>query len=96
MALPSISGETALSYDESLVGLISVLSAVTAAAIAVGPWSVPYELKTIAAIKQRFGKPAARGVWVALAIGFLTAGFAILNGIRPPYAVPASQVDVNR
>ena len=85
-----------MSYDESLVGAISILFAVTAAAVAIGPWSSPYQLRSIAMVKQRFGKSAARGVWVAVSIGLLTAGVVILSGIRPSYAVPERQVDMHR
>ena len=85
-----------MSYDEPLVGSLSIVFAVAAAAIAIGPWSRPYELRTIAAFRHRFGMMAARGAWVALAIAFLSVGTAILNGIRPSYAVPASQIDSSR
>ena len=91
----SVCGETELSYDESLVGALSIFFAVTAAAVAVGPWSGPYQLRSIALVEKRFGKSAARGVWVALAIALLTAGIAILSGVRPSYAVPDRQVDLN-
>ena len=79
-------------YDEPLVGSLAIIIAITAMAIAVGPWSEPYRLRTISAVNRRFGKPAARGVWMAIAIAALTAGFAILSGVRPSYAVPGNQV----
>lgn len=85
-----------MSYDEPLVGSLSIIFAITAAAIAIGPWDAPYDLRTVAAFRDRFGMMAARGVWVALAIGFLSAGTLILNGIRPSYAVPASQSELHR
>lgn len=81
-----------MSYDEPLVGAVAIVLAVIAAAIAVGPWSQPYRLRSFSAITQRFGKPVARGIWVAIAVASLTAGLAILTGIRPSYAVPAKAV----
>ena len=85
-----------MSYDEPFVGSLAILIAIIALAIAVGPWTQPYRLRTFSAITQRFGKPVARGVWVAIAIASLTAGFAILAGIRPSYADPARQADLDR
>jgi hypothetical protein len=85
-----------MSYDEPLVGSLAIIIAVAAVAIAIGPWSQPYRLKTISAVNRRFGKPAARGVWIAIAIAALTAGFAILSGVRPGYAVPAHRINLER
>ena len=84
-----------MSYDEPLVGSLSVFLGITAAAIAIGPWSMPYELKSISAIRHRYGKLAARGAWIALAVAFLSMGIAVLAGIRPSYAEPARQVDAS-
>jgi len=81
-------------YDEPLVGSLAVFFAILSAFVAVGPWQEPYQLRTIAAVKRRFGKLAARGVWVAIALALLTAGMAILSGVRPSYAVPATQTDL--
>ena len=85
-----------MSYDEPLVGSLAIVIAVAAAAIAIGPWSQPYRLRTISAVSHRFGKPAARGVWIAIAVAALTAGFAILSGVRPSYAVPAQRINLER
>ncbi|MGB7329009.1 MAG: hypothetical protein WBD31_29280 [Rubripirellula sp.] len=78
-----------MSYDEPLVGGLSVLMSMMAMFIAVGPWDQPYQLKTIHAIQHRFGKLAARIVWVAIAIAAMDAGIAILSGMRPSYATQA-------
>lgn len=83
-------------YDEPLVGSLAIIMAVVAAAIAVGPWSQPYRLRTFSAISERYGKPVARGVWIAIAVASLTAGFAILTGVRPSYADPAQRAGLDR
>ena len=80
-------------YDEPLVGSRAILVAIAAAAIAVGPWTQPYRLRTFSAICRRFGKPVARGIWVAIALALLTSGLAILSGLRPSYAVPAHRAE---
>jgi hypothetical protein len=85
-----------LKYDEPLVGSLAIVVALVAAAIAVGPWTEPYRLRTFSAICRRFGKPVARGVWIAIAIALLTSGLAILNGLRPSYADPAHRTDFER
>jgi hypothetical protein len=83
-----------LRYDDSLVGSLAVLVAILAACVAIGPWTEPYELRSFAAIRARFGKSVARGVWFAIAVALFASGYAILNGIRPGYAVPSSSVGV--
>jgi hypothetical protein len=83
-------------YDEPLVGSLAIVVALVAAAIAVGPWTQPYRLRTFSAISHRFGKPIARGVWVAIAVALLTSGFAILSGLRPSYADPAHRADLDQ
>jgi hypothetical protein len=89
-----------MSYDEVFVGSLAVIIAIVAAAIAVGPWDKPYRLKSIAAIGRRFGrrfgKRVARGVWVAIAVASLTAGFAILTGMRPSYTHPAQRAELDQ
>ncbi|TWT83327.1 hypothetical protein CA13_47920 [Planctomycetes bacterium CA13] len=77
-------------YDDTLVGSLAILFSIVATAIAIGPWSTPYQLRTIGAIKDRFGKSAARGVWFAVALAAFAAGITILSGARPSYARPAS------
>ena len=82
-----------MSYDEPLVGSVALIFAVVAAAISAGPWSGPYQLRTVAAIHRRYGKSAARFLWLGVAITSFTAGTAILSGVRPSYAIPAEQSD---
>ena len=85
-----------MSHDEVLVGSVAIVLAVIALAIGLGPWPEPYRLRTFANITQRFGKPVARGAWVAIAVASLTAGLAILTGMRPGYTAPAQSVELNQ
>ncbi|WP_302120193.1 hypothetical protein [Allorhodopirellula heiligendammensis] len=61
----------------------------TATAIAIGPWAAPYEIRSVKYVHDKYGKPAARGVWLAVAIIAGGSGIAILNGVRPAYAAPS-------
>jgi hypothetical protein len=85
-----------VSHDETLVGSIAIAFAVASLAVALGPWDAPYKLPTVMAVSRRFGKPVARGVWVAVAVACLTAGVAILSGLRPSYAVPSHRSQLQR
>lgn len=76
------------SYSDPLVGTIAILLGLTAAAVSIGPWTVPYQLRTVDTIRRRFGLRAARLIWLAVAIATLTSGVAILGGMRPPYVEP--------
>lgn len=82
--------------DEVLVGTVAVLLAIVALAIGLGPWKQPYRLRSFANLSERFGKPVARGAWLAIAIASLTAGLAILTGKRPGYAIPAQSVELEQ
>jgi hypothetical protein len=75
-----------MKYDEPLVGLLAIVLALVCMVIAVGRWQTPYRLRTIATICERFGKPAARSVWLVLALAAFGSGIAILSGVRPGYA----------
>jgi hypothetical protein len=85
-----------MSYDEPFVGSLAIIMAIVAAAIAVGPWNRPYQLRSFSALSQRFGKSVARGVWVAIAVAALTLGFAILTGQRPSYTHPAQRAELDQ
>ena len=80
-----------MSYDETLVGSLAIIMAIIAAVISAGPWEAPYRLRTFSAITRRYGKAAARAVWIAIAVASFIAGLAIFSGTRPSYAVPAQQ-----
>ncbi|MDG2220297.1 MAG: hypothetical protein P8L85_02895 [Rubripirellula sp.] len=85
-----------MSYDEQFVGSLAIILSIISVAIAVGPWTAPYRLRTFSALTNRFGKPVARGVWVAIALASLTAGIAILTGVRPSYADPTPQAIIDQ
>ncbi len=85
-----------MSHDETLVGSIALIVATVSLAIAVGPWNAPYQLRTVSSVSRRFGKPAARGLWMVIALASMTAGLAILSGLRPSYAVPAQRTQTDQ
>lgn len=85
-----------MSYDEPFVGSLALIFAIVAAAISVGPWNSPYQLRSVSALKGRFGKPAARGLWIAVALTSLAAGLSILTDLRPWYAIPAQRAEIDR
>ena len=80
-----------MSPDEVLIGSVALFSSLVAFSIGIGPWLAPYRLRTFDRIDQRFGKAAARMVWIAISIALLAAGLVILAGIRPGYTVPTSK-----
>lgn len=79
-----------LGSDEVLVGSLAVALSLIAFGIAIGPWQAPYRIRRVASIQSRFGKNAARLIWLFAAILAGTCGFAILNDVRPSYATPAA------
>lgn len=85
-----------MSYDEMFVAALAILIGIAAAVVAVGPWEEPYQLGSFSAIVDRFGKPTARGVWVAIAVALLSAGVAISGGVRPSYTKPAHSAQLER
>ncbi|QDV65337.1 hypothetical protein [Crateriforma conspicua] len=80
-----------MSYGDSLVGGIALVLAVVAAAVALGPWQVPFQLRSVRAVDERFGRTAARTMVMLVAAMCFVASVSILNGIRPSYATPQSQ-----
>ena len=72
--------------DEILVGSLALFFSVVSFLIGVGPWSAPYQLRTIQSVAKRYGKTAARVVWVVISLAFLVVGMAVLLGLRPSYA----------
>ncbi len=82
-------------YDEPFVATVALGLAIIAAAVAVGPWKQPYQLRTIAAVSHRFGKSVARVVWVVVAVTMFATGLAIIHGVRPTYAVRSPDVSTD-
>lgn len=75
--------------DEFFVGCLALAISTIATAISIGPWSAPYQIRTFSHVQSRFGKPAARLVWLVIAIVSGGSGAAILSGLRPGYAAPS-------
>ncbi|MDM4018740.1 hypothetical protein [Roseiconus lacunae] len=80
-----------INYNDLFVSCVAMLGSATAFAVGIGPWQEPYRLRTVAMIAQRYGMPAARMLWIAIAIISLVAGIAIARGIRPSYARPTPE-----
>ena len=78
-------------YDDVFVGAVAIILGIISLVIAFGPWQGPYQLRSVSAVGNRFGKPAARGVWILVAVVSILSGLAISNGIRPSYASPTHQ-----
>ncbi|KAA5547314.1 hypothetical protein FYK55_02655 [Roseiconus nitratireducens] len=76
------------SYNDLFVATVAFVCAGGSLAVSLGPWVAPYQLRSIAHIRQRFGESAARLTWLVVAIVSLLAGLAIAGGIRPGYAQP--------
>ncbi len=47
-----------------------------------------YRLRTVAAVRKRYGRQAACGLLLSVAALLFAAGAMILGGIRPQYAAP--------
>jgi hypothetical protein len=77
--------------DEILVGSLAIVLSLLGLLIGVGPWEAPYQLRTFQRVTQRYGKMAARAVWVLLSIAFLLVALAVLLRLRPSYAAPSAQ-----
>lgn len=85
-----------MSTDEFLVGYSALALSAIATAIAIGPWAAPYKIRSVNYVRERFGKLAARSLWLAVAIITGGSGVAILNGVRPDYAAPSVQQELLR
>ncbi|MCC9644940.1 hypothetical protein LOC71_21905 [Rhodopirellula sp. JC740] len=82
--------------DDTLVGGVALCIAAICTAIAIGPWTAPYQVRSIASIQKHYGAVAARGAWLLIAILSAISGVAILNGIRPSYASPPAVLNQNQ
>ncbi|MEM9587595.1 MAG: hypothetical protein AAGA03_09965 [Planctomycetota bacterium] len=83
-------------YDDALVGSLAIGLALVSIAVCLGPWTGPYQLRSIAAVKRRFGMSAARSIWFLIAVAAMMAGVSILTGIRPTYATPSPNLQTAR
>lgn len=78
------------------MGCLALTLSAIATAIAFGPWTVPYQIRSVKYVRERFGKRAARSLWLAVAVITGGSGVAILNGVRPDYAAPTVQHETLR
>lgn len=77
-----------MNLDQIFVGSLAVTLALVAGAAAAGPWQKPYQLRSVRAVRRRWGKSAARALLLLVAAVLLAAGTGILLGVRPSYALP--------
>ncbi len=70
---------------------MAIAVSLVATAISIGPWTAPYQIRSMKYVSDRFGKPAARILWLTIAIVSGSSGVAILNGLRPSYATTRVQ-----
>lgn len=78
------------------MGCLALAFSAIATAIAIGPWTAPYQIRSVKFVRERFGSLAARSLWLAVAIITGGSGVAILNGVRPNYAAPTIQQEMLR
>lgn len=73
---------------EWLIGglAIAMASVMSWNALAFSPFF--YELRTVSAVQNRYGRRAACGLLLGVSLVLLGAGVMILSGIRPAYAIP--------
>ncbi|MEO1527916.1 MAG: hypothetical protein AAFX06_20990 [Planctomycetota bacterium] len=79
-----------VTYNDLFVAGVAFVGGGLSLAISVGPWPAPYELRTMAAIRDRYGMAAARATWMLIALASILAGVAIATGLRPSYARPTT------
>jgi hypothetical protein len=81
--------------SEWFVGGLAILMASLVAWNAVAFSPALYDLRSVSAIKTRYGRKAACGLLLGIATILLAAGVMILSGARPGYAVPSSADESN-
>lgn len=79
-------------HTEWFVGVLALAIAGVISFGALGSSSLVYRLRSVAAMRARYGERAACGVLLVIAALLVGCGAMILTGTRPGYAVPA-QVD---
>ncbi len=62
----------------AVLGTLSLLAASTG-------WSLPYRLRSIAAVQRKWGQPAARGLLLLIAVLLLALAVVIAMDLRPAY-----------
>ena len=75
------------SEAEWLVGSLAIAMATLVSWNALAFSPLFYQLQTVSAVENRFGRKAACGLLLSVAVLLLGAGVMILSGTRPTYAV---------
>ena len=81
------------SEAEWLVGSLAIAMATLVSWNAISFSPLVYQLHTVSAVQNRYGRKAACGLLLAVSMVLLGAGVMILSGIRPAYALPSPASD---
>jgi hypothetical protein len=79
--------------SEWFVGGLAILMASLVGWNAIAYSPTLYNLRSVSAVKNRFGRKAACGFLIGISAILLAAGVTILSGTRPSYAIPANADD---
>ncbi|MEM6363089.1 MAG: hypothetical protein AAF745_01590 [Planctomycetota bacterium] len=77
--------------NDLFVAVVAALLAIISVMVAAGPWLAPYQLRSMVCIQNQYGKSAARGVWLIIALVSGCSALAIMSGFRPSYAAPQTE-----
>lgn len=82
-------------HSEWLVGGLAIAMSgwLSWNAVVFAPWL--YGLHSVASVQHRFGRRAACGLALGVAVMLLAMGVMILSGVRPAYAVPDAAVEAD-
>ncbi len=81
--------------SEWFVGGLAILMASLVGWNAIAFSPALYDLRTVSAVKTRYGRKAACGLLLGISAILLAAGVMILSDARPSYAVPSSADESN-
>lgn len=62
----------------TILGTLSLLAAVTG-------WSLPFRLRSLAAVQRKWGQPAARGLLLLVGLLLFALAVVIAFDLRPAY-----------
>lgn len=81
--------------SEWFVGGLAILMASLVGWNAIAFSPAIYDLRSVSAVKAKYGRKAACGLLLGIAAILLAAGVMVLSGARPDYAVPSSADEAN-